>query len=92
MLRVKDGDGASFLQQFRSLRPERQSHARELFRQFNSLPEGRRPIVRREYEQLRSMPEPERNTRMNSEAFRSRFTPAEQQMLQDLARTFGNSP
>ena len=79
-------------QAFSQLLPEQQSHARQLFRQFNSLPEDRRPIVRREYEQLRSMSEPERNAHMNSEAFRSRFNPAEQQMLQDLARTFGSSP
>ena len=79
-------------QAFSQLPPEQQTHARELFRQFNSLPEDRRPIVRREYEQLRSMPEAERNERMNSEAFRSRFNPAEQQMLQDLSRTFGKAP
>ncbi len=48
-------------------------------------------MVRQEYEELRSMPESERNARVNSEAFRNRFTPAEQQMLQDLARTFGSS-
>jgi hypothetical protein len=77
-------------QTFRQLPPEQQNHARNLFRQFNSLPEDRRPIVRQEYEQLRSMTEAERTARISSEAFRSRFTPAEQQMLQDLAHTFGN--
>ncbi len=75
---------------FSQLPPEQQNHARELFRQFNSLPEDRRPIVKQEYEQLRSMPESERNARMNSEAFRSRYTPAEQQMLRDLSQTFGS--
>ena len=79
-------------QAFSQLPPQQQAHARELFRQFNSLPEDRRPIVRREYEQLRSMSGSERNNRMNSDAFRSHFNPSEQQMLQDLARTFGNSP
>ena len=77
-------------QTFSQLPPEQQNHARELFRQFNSLPEDRRPIVRQEYEQLRSRSESERSERMASEAFRSRFSPAEQQMLQDLARTFGS--
>jgi hypothetical protein len=77
-------------QAFSQLPPEQQNHARDLFRQFNSLPEDRRPIVRQEYEELRSMPESERAARVNSEAFRSRFTPGEQQMLQDLARTFGS--
>jgi hypothetical protein len=79
-------------QAFRQLPQEQQAHARELFRQFNSLPKDRRPIVRREYKQLRAMSGPERNSHMNSEAFRSRFNAAEQQMLQDLARTFGYSP
>src|SRR5579872_2696938 len=78
-------------QAFSQLPPEQQNHARELFRQFNSLPEDRRPIVRQEYEQLRSMSESERSARIASEAFRSRFNPAEQQMLQDLARIFGSS-
>lgn len=77
-------------QAFSQLPPEQQNHARELFRQFNSLPEDRRPIVRQEYEQLRSMSESERSARITSETFRSRFNPAEQQMLQDLARTFGS--
>ena len=78
-------------QAFSQLPPEQQNHARELFRQFNSLPEDRRPIVRQEYEQLRSMSASERSARIANEAFRSRFNPAEQQMLQDLARTFGSS-
>jgi hypothetical protein len=78
-------------QAFSQLPPEQQNHARELFRQFNSLPEDRRPIVRQEYEQLRSMSESERSARIASEAFRSRFNSAEQQMLQDLAQTFGSS-
>jgi hypothetical protein len=43
------------------------------------------------YKQLRSMSESERSVRIMSEAFRSRFNPAEQQMLQGLARTFGSS-
>lgn len=75
---------------FSQLPPEQQNRARELFRQFNSLPEDRRPMVKQEYEQLRSMPESERNERMNSEAFRSRYTPSEQQMLRDLSQTFGS--
>lgn len=75
---------------FSQLPPERQNHARELFRQFNSLPEDRRPVVKQEYEQLRAMPEAERNGRMNSEAFRSRYSPSEQQMLRDLSQTFGS--
>jgi len=76
---------------FSQLPPEQQARARELFRQFNSLPEDRRPVVRLEYEELRGMAPAEREDRMNSEAFRSRFTPAEQQMLQDLTRVFGSS-
>jgi len=47
-------------------------------------------MVKREFEELRSMPEAQRNARMNSEAFRSRYTPGEQQMLHDLTRVFGS--
>jgi hypothetical protein len=75
---------------FSQLPPQQQNHARELFRQFNSLPEDRRPVVKQEYEQLRTMPESERNARMNSEAFRSRYSSSEQQMLRDLSQTFGS--
>src|SRR5579871_2067423 len=75
---------------FSQLPPDRQNHARELFRQFNSLPDDRRPLVKQEYEQLRAMPESEREVRMNSEAFRSRYSPSEQQMLRDLSQTFGS--
>jgi hypothetical protein len=47
-------------------------------------------VVKQEYEQLRAMPESERTARMNSEAFRNRYSPSEQQMLRDLSQTFGS--
>ena len=50
-------------------------------------PPGDPPPV--EYTQLRRLPENERQARLASEAFRNRFTPAEQQMLDDLS---GNLP
>jgi hypothetical protein len=77
-------------QAFSQLPPDQQNHARAVFRQFNSLPEDRRPMVRKEFEELRSMRPAEQAAHMNTEAFRSRYTPAEQQMLQDLARLFGS--
>ena len=78
-------------QAFSQLPPEQQNHARAVFRQFNSLPEDRRPMVRKEFEELRSMPPADQAARMNTESFRSRYTPAEQHMLQDLTRLFGSA-
>jgi len=77
---------------FSELTPEQQNRARELFRQFNTLADDRRPVVRQELEQLRSLTETERRDRINSQEFHNRLSPAEQQMLQDLAQVFGTTP
>jgi len=77
-------------QAFSQLTPEQQNRARDLFRQFNSLPPDRRPLVRSELNAMKTMSPAERESHLNSEAFRSRFTPAEQQMLRDLTQMFGS--
>ena len=56
---------------------------------FNRLPDDRRPIVRAEIQRLSRMPESERQGRIASEEFKSKFSPAEQQMLSDIS---GNMP
>lgn len=76
-------------QAFRRMPPETQDRARRLFRRFNQLPDDRRPLVRGEFENLRSLPESERRARMNTEEFRKKYTPSEQQFLQDLASVMG---
>jgi len=73
------------LERFGQLPPERQVAARRLFARFNQLPEDRRSLVGEEFRLLRQMDETDRRARINSDEFRSRFTLAEQQLLQDFS-------
>lgn len=74
---------------FASLPPDKQDLVRRQIRAVNQLPEDRQRMVRAAFQQLRRLPENERQARLASEGFRNRFTPAEQQMLDDLS---GNLP
>jgi hypothetical protein len=71
-------------QKFAQLSPERQEIVRQRMRDFRQLPPSRRQLVRREIEHLRWLPEPQRGARMNSEEFRSRFSPRERQIVRDI--------
>jgi hypothetical protein len=70
---------------FSHLPPEKQFVVKRQIQAFINLPEARRPGISREFEQLRRMPVDERNARINSEEFRNRYSPREQQLLSDLA-------
>jgi hypothetical protein len=72
------------LGEFRGLPPERQRRVRMLFGQFNGLPAERQPVLRAELAELRRMDPEESKARLNSEDFRSRFSPPEQRLLSDL--------
>lgn len=80
------------LQRFRQLPPERQAAARKLFGRFGELPQDRRPLVAEEFRSLRQMEEADRRARVNSDEFRSRFSPAEQQLLQDFCNLLAPPP
>jgi phage-related protein len=73
------------LENFRQLPPERQESARRLFREFRDLPPERRRAVRVEMQSVRTLSEADRRSRMTSSEFRSRFSPAEQQMIRELS-------
>jgi hypothetical protein len=73
------------LEMFAQLPPQQQEAARKLFGRFNKLPEDRRKLVGEEFRQLRLMDDPDRRARINSDEFRSKYTLAEQQLLQDLS-------
>ncbi len=66
------------------LPPEERDQRRELFRRFSSLPDDRRPVVRREFNYLRNLPEADRQARIASEAFRSRYSADEQRLLREI--------
>jgi hypothetical protein len=72
--------------------PERQERARQLFRRFNQLPDERRAMVRSEFESLRALPEDERRARMNSDEFRGKYKPSEQEFLQELTSVMAPAP
>jgi phage-related protein len=73
------------LERLSSLPPQRQNQVRRALRQLQALPDDRKAIVGAELERLSAMPEEERRVRMNTEEFRNRYSPAEQQMLGNLS-------
>jgi len=79
-------------QRFRQLPPERQEAVRQLFRRLNELPAERRRALRNGVWQLQRLDETIRTRRMNSPAFRARYTPDEQQMIRDILELNPESP
>jgi hypothetical protein len=76
------------LQSFSSLPPEKQQILARQLPAFNALPEDRRKVLRTELVQLWRMPESERPARLNSEGFKSQFSPSEWQMLSDISQNY----
>ena len=69
---------------FAQLPPDKQEIVRQSLRDFRQLPLERRPLVRQEIGRLRALPEPQRGARMNSEEFRSQFSPRERQIIVNI--------
>src|ERR1019366_5074641 len=76
------------LDNFDKLPPEKQAALTRQIQLFNHLPDDRIAVVRPELLKLHRMPESERSDRMASEEFKSKFTPAEQQMLAEISPYF----
>ena len=76
------------LQRFSTLPPEKQQILERQLPAFNSLPEERRTVLAKELGQLGRMPDSERQARLNSEDFKSRFSPTELQMLSDISQNY----
>ncbi|MBM3738447.1 MAG: DUF3106 domain-containing protein [Acidobacteria bacterium] len=66
------------------LTPEQRRAAQIGMKAFEQLPVERRPIVRQELIRLRRMNVEEREARMNSEVFQSRYTAGEQKVLREV--------
>ena len=77
------------LERFNELPPGSQEAARRLYQRFATLAPERRRSLRQEFNRLREMPEAERQARMESQEFRNRFDPKEQQLLHDLTGLVG---
>ena len=71
-------------QAFSQLPPQRKQVIRQRLREYRQLPQERHPPVHAEVVQLRQMPEAQRQARLNSDEFRSKFSPQEQQIIRDL--------
>ncbi len=75
-------------QWFSQLPPERQDAIRKSFQRFQKLPADRQDALRQELQRLNALPEGEREARMNSDDFRSRFDQREQQIIRDVTGAF----
>ncbi len=72
------------LRRMQSLPPHKQQQVRASVQKLTTLPEPRRKLVNRQINQLRSLSDADRRAMMNTEEFRSKFTPSEQQMIEDI--------
>jgi hypothetical protein len=71
-----------------SLSPEKRDLLGRQMQAFNALPDERRVVLRRALNQLSRLTPEEREARLASEPFKSRFSTTELQMLSDLSDNF----
>jgi hypothetical protein len=76
------------LNMYANLPPAKQAALTRQIQLFNSLPDDRIAVLRPELVNLHRMSESERSDRIASEEFRSKFTPAEQQVLSGISPYF----
>ncbi|MGO4885184.1 MAG: DUF3106 domain-containing protein [Bryobacteraceae bacterium] len=72
-------------QTFSQLPPDTQQVVRQRLGEFRHLPMERQTAVHRETVEMRKLPEAQRQARLNSDDFRSRYSPQEQQIIRDLS-------
>lgn len=77
------------LRNFARLPEEQREAIRQNFRRMQDLPPGRRAMVRRELQLMRDMPAADRESRLQSDQFKRRFDPSEQNLIRD---TIANLP
>jgi hypothetical protein len=73
------------LSRLNSLPPQRQNEVRQSMKDLQQLPPERKTAIQQEMRRLTNMPTQRREVRMNSEDFRSRYSPEEQRMIGNLA-------
>jgi hypothetical protein len=72
------------LRRMQSLPPQKQQQVRASIQKLTTLPDPRHGLVQKQINHLRPLSDADRRAMMNSEEFRSKFTPAEQQMIEDI--------
>lgn len=73
------------LERLNSLPLQRQNQVRKSMRDLQDLPQERRMAVNRELQRMAPMSDEDRRSYMNTEEFRNRYSPQEQQMMSNLA-------
>lgn len=72
------------LRRLNSLPLQRQQEVRQSMRDRNALPDDRKKAVNQELRRMTNMTDEDRQAHMNSDDFRNRFSPGEQQMIGNL--------
>ena len=67
------------------LAPAKQQQVRASLQKFAELPPARKALVDRQMNLMKNLPDSDRRALMNSEEFRNKFTPSEQQMIEDIS-------
>jgi len=73
------------LKRLQTLPPQKQQQVRAALRNFANLPQPRHHLVKVQLDQMNGLSPSDRRALMNSEEFRSKFTPGEQQMIEDMS-------
>jgi hypothetical protein len=76
------------LQLFAGLPPDQKIIVRLQMQAFAKLPPARRQAIQRALVNLQTLPRPQRAARMNNPAFKSRFSPEEMSIIEDLANAW----
>lgn len=74
----------SRLERLDELPPQKQGQVRRSLQQFNNLAPERKAQISEELQRMSAMPDDDRRAHMNSEEFRNRYSPMEQQMMSNL--------
>ena len=69
---------------FQELPPQKQEAMRRAFRRLGAVPEDRRVILREEVQRMAGLPDADRRARFNSDEFRNKYSPQEQQLLREF--------
>jgi hypothetical protein len=67
---------------------DQQARVRQSMKDLQALPDDRKKALNQELRRMASMSDDEKQSRMTSDEFRNRFSPAEQEMLGNITKVF----
>lgn len=73
------------LQRLQKLPPQKRGEVRASLKKFQAVPQPRHRQIQAQINQMKNLSDADRRALMNSEEFRSKYTPAEQQIIGDVA-------